>query len=192
MHIIDFLQKSELLLNRTLSNEVYSVIWLKHSCNCVLCIGGLLTLAGGVLFIFTYSNFARSLEGIEPQNLITNFVGVVIAIAIVLIGIIVMVTKIKSVNRWNKVVHLAKSQNKFTMKEMSVLSGVSEDRITPILVEAIVSGVLEGTVKGDAFSKETSAPSVISETAKVLVICPYCGAKTEQGIAKCQKCGADI
>ncbi len=27
---------------------------------------------------------------------------------------------------------------------------------------------------------------------KVLVICPYCGAKTEQGILVCQNCGADL
>ncbi|TET07953.1 MAG: hypothetical protein E3J86_11700 [Candidatus Thorarchaeota archaeon] len=28
--------------------------------------------------------------------------------------------------------------------------------------------------------------------AKVLVICPYCGAKTEQGITRCEKCGGDL
>jgi hypothetical protein len=133
------------------------------------------------------------LEGIEPQNLMTNFVGVVIAIIVILMGIASMVTKTRSVNRWNKVVSLAKSQTKFTMKEMSVLSHVPEDKITPILIEAIIAGDLEGTVKGDTFSKETTAPTtVVSDTAKVLVICPYCGAKTEQGIAKCQKCGADM
>ena len=26
----------------------------------------------------------------------------------------------------------------------------------------------------------------------VLIICPYCGAKNEQGILKCQKCKADL
>ena len=30
------------------------------------------------------------------------------------------------------------------------------------------------------------------EKGKVLIVCPFCGGKTEQGIAKCQKCGADI
>ena len=33
---------------------------------------------------------------------------------------------------------------------------------------------------------------LVSVDAKVFVICPYCGAKTEQGIVKCQKCGADL
>jgi hypothetical protein len=161
-----------------------------------------MTLAGGILFIFTYSNFARSLEGIEPQNLMTNFIGVVFAIIVILCGIGIMVTKRRSVNKWNKVVGLAKSQDTFTMKEMSVMSGVPEDKITPILIEAIVDGELEGSVKGDIFTKGTPKPAVTPiasgtttkerEVVKVLVICTYCGAKTEQGLAKCQKCGADI
>jgi len=29
-------------------------------------------------------------------------------------------------------------------------------------------------------------------TEKVLVICPFCGAKNEQGITKCGSCGAEI
>lgn len=31
-----------------------------------------------------------------------------------------------------------------------------------------------------------------SPDAKVLIVCPYCGGKTEQGLTKCQKCGADL
>lgn len=30
------------------------------------------------------------------------------------------------------------------------------------------------------------------EKQLVLVICPYCGHKNEQGITKCEKCGASI
>ncbi len=132
----------------------------------------------------------------------TNFVGVIIAIIIILIGIVIMVTKTRSVNNWNKVVGLAKTQDKFTMREMSAQSGVSEDKIVPILVEAIVANELEGSIEGETFTKGTPRPSVTPigsesttkerEVVKVLVICPYCGAKTEQGLAKCQKCGADI
>jgi len=29
-------------------------------------------------------------------------------------------------------------------------------------------------------------------TERVLVVCPYCGAKNEQGITKCQSCDADL
>lgn len=31
-----------------------------------------------------------------------------------------------------------------------------------------------------------------SETPKVLIICPFCGGKTEQGLLSCQKCGAQL
>ena len=37
---------------------------------------------------------------------------------------------------------------------------------------------------------EPSKERIITE--RVLVICSYCGSKTEQGITKCQKCGADL
>lgn len=37
---------------------------------------------------------------------------------------------------------------------------------------------------------ELTAPAL--PVAKVLIICPYCGAKNEQGILKCQKCKADL
>lgn len=30
------------------------------------------------------------------------------------------------------------------------------------------------------------------EKGKVLIICPFCGGKTQHGITKCQKCGADL
>jgi hypothetical protein len=45
--------------------------------------------------------------------------------------------------------------------------------------------------------KETKAfePEPIREriiTERVLVVCPYCGAKTEQGLLKCQNCRADL
>lgn len=39
---------------------------------------------------------------------------------------------------------------------------------------------------------EVVAEPTISKDAKVFVICRFCGAKTEQGIMKCQKCGADL
>ncbi len=42
-----------------------------------------------------------------------------------------------------------------------------------------------------ADSVERPTP-VSAAGAKVLVICPYCGAKTEQGILACQNCGADL
>ena len=45
---------------------------------------------------------------------------------------------------------------------------------------------------GPSTPRPESRPPVSEVGAKVLVICPYCGAKNEQGILKCQKCGADL
>jgi len=39
---------------------------------------------------------------------------------------------------------------------------------------------------------EMISEQVISKDAKVFVICPYCGSKTEQGIMKCRNCGAEL
>ncbi len=30
------------------------------------------------------------------------------------------------------------------------------------------------------------------KAARVFIICPFCGGKTEQGLTRCQKCGADL
>ena len=49
-----------------------------------------------------------------------------------------------------------------------------------------------------AFVKRGKTPSPgetplpISPDVKVLIVCPYCGARNEQGILKCQTCQADI
>lgn len=41
--------------------------------------------------------------------------------------------------------------------------------------------------------KDKTIPIIQSrETTKVLIICRYCGSKTEQGITNCHKCGAEL
>jgi len=61
--------------------------------------------------------------------------------------------------------------------------------------------MIELRMEGDTFVRSApstttySAPTTTTrerEIVKVLVICPYCGAKTEQGIGKCQNCQADL
>ena len=43
------------------------------------------------------------------------------------------------------------------------------------------------------WKKITEAGEEVAPTdVKVLIICPYCGAKTEQGLLKCQNCKADL
>ena len=67
---------------------------------------------------------------------------------------------------------------------------------------AIGKGRLKGHMEGDVFVRDSgvsathyTTPSTTTrerEVVKVLVICPYCGAKTEQGLSKCQNCQADL
>ncbi len=45
------------------------------------------------------------------------------------------------------------------------------------------------TVKKD-YSPESLREKIVTE--RILVVCPYCGAKNEQGILRCRACGAEM
>ena len=79
------------------------------------------------------------------------------------------------------------------MDEAAEKVGVSSKRAKEIIYEAVQTGDLTGTISGDTFTR--GQPAVIeriSEQTKVLVVCPACGAKNEQGLTSCQNCGASI
>jgi len=87
------------------------------------------------------------------------------------------------------------------MTELSNKTGASVKLVSEIVYDAIGKGQLSGRMEGDTFVRSVStgttyaAPSTTTrerEIVKVLVICPYCGAKTEQGIGKCSNCKADL
>jgi hypothetical protein len=59
----------------------------------------------------------------------------------------------------------------------------------PILI-GIVGGI--GLISAVLVKRSMDGAKKVASDAKVLIICPYCGSKTEQGITKCQKCGADL
>ncbi len=59
----------------------------------------------------------------------------------------------------------------------------------PILI-GIVGGI--GLISAVLVKRSMGGAKKVASDAKVLIICPYCGSKTEQGITKCQKCGADL
>jgi len=101
----------------------------------------------------------------------------------------------------SQVVGVASAHDSISMIELSNKTGASVKLTSEIVYDAIGKGILSGRMEGDTFVR--SAPSSTSysthstttkerETVKVLVICPYCGAKTEQGIGKCQNCQADL
>ena len=78
-----------------------------------------------------------------------------------------------------------------SINEISQKTGLPEDVVSSILYDAIGKGQLSGRMDGTTF-KRSGPVTGVSPDAKVLVICPYCGAKTEQGLSKCSKCSADI
>ncbi len=91
----------------------------------------------------------------------------------------------------DKVIGVVSAHDRISMTDLGKRTGLHEDVVSSIVYNAIGKGKLQGRMDGDIFKREGKATAV-SHDAKVLVICPYCGAKTEQGLSKCQKCGADI
>jgi len=55
-------------------------------------------------------------------------------------------------------------------------------RIFSLMKERYKLGGVENV--DEFFTNDTST--------KVLIVCPFCGGKTEQGLLTCQKCGADL
>lgn len=68
----------------------------------------------------------------------------------------------------------------------------------PLIIGIVAVVVIIGGVvafkrrKGREEDVEVAPEQAIPKDAKVLIVCPYCGAKTEQGLLKCQNCSADL
>jgi len=101
----------------------------------------------------------------------------------------------------SQVVGVVSAHDSISIDEISKTTGYSADTIRKIVYDAIGKGELHGRMEGGTFIRSApSAPAYEApgattkerEVVKVLVICPYCGAKTEQGISKCQNCQADL
>jgi len=99
-----------------------------------------------------------------------------------------------------QVIGVASSHDRISISEISGITGLDAKIVRDSLYAAIGTGRLRGKLEGDTFVRAATtttyaAPSTTTrerEIVKVLVICPYCGAKTEQGIGKCQNCQADL
>jgi hypothetical protein len=101
----------------------------------------------------------------------------------------------------SQVIGVASAHDSISMAELSRVTGVDEKHAREIVYDAIGKRQLDGRMKEDTFVRsESAAPTHTGlsstsrerEVVKVLVICPFCGAKTEQGLSKCQNCGADL
>ncbi len=100
----------------------------------------------------------------------------------------------------SQVIGVASSHDKISIDEISGITGLDVKVVRESIYDAIGTGRLRGKIEGDTFVRAAAtttyaAPTTTTrerEIVKVLVICPYCGAKTEQGIGKCQNCQADL
>lgn len=152
---------------------------MKSKWNCTSCFGFLLLIAAGLLFV---------ISGQASSPLGTIFATVILIIALSLI-----IIAFRTASQWNKVVGIVKAHKSITIQEATGKSGVKSDKVSNIIYGAIASGDLSGTIEGDTFSRKKDGVTVTTtQTAKVLVVCPFCGSKTEQGLTNCQKCGADL
>ncbi|TFG30891.1 hypothetical protein EU527_13800 [Candidatus Thorarchaeota archaeon] len=99
----------------------------------------------------------------------------------------------------SRIIGVASAYDSITISEISRITGIEESTVTNIIYDAIGKHQLSGKMSGNTFVRIGTTTYVTSagttkerEVVKVLVICPYCGAKTEQGIGKCQNCQADL
>ncbi|MBN2230041.1 MAG: hypothetical protein JW779_10685 [Candidatus Thorarchaeota archaeon] len=100
----------------------------------------------------------------------------------------------------SKIIGVASAHDSISISEICKITGLDEPLVRDTIYDAIGRHQLSGKMTGDTFIR--SGPSATAytsssttkerEVVKVLVICPYCGAKTEQGIGKCQNCQADL
>ncbi|MFW9850573.1 MAG: hypothetical protein ACFFF4_15685, partial [Candidatus Thorarchaeota archaeon] len=136
---------------------------------------------------FYILNVLQQPVGDTPIQLITT--GTIIAF----VGAICVYFQFSRVSKWNSLVRYANAQGEITMDAAGEKVGVSAKKAKDIIYEAVQTGDLSGTIRGDVFTR--GQPAVIeriSEQKLVLVVCPSCGAKNEQGLTRCQKCDAPI
>lgn len=101
----------------------------------------------------------------------------------------------------SQIVGVVSAHDNISIDEISKITGYSKPTVRNIVYDAIGKSELHGRVEDDIFIRSAPSapahgvPSITTkdgETVKALIICPHCGAKTEQGISKCQKCQADL
>ncbi|TFH07763.1 MAG: hypothetical protein E4H14_07785 [Candidatus Thorarchaeota archaeon] len=101
----------------------------------------------------------------------------------------------------SQVIGVASAHDSISIGEISGITGCDEKMVREAIYDAIGKGRLRGKMQGDTFIRAAattttySAPTTTTrerEIVTVLVICPFCGAKTEQGIGKCQNCQAAL
>ncbi|MHA2425381.1 MAG: hypothetical protein ACXAEF_11365 [Candidatus Thorarchaeota archaeon] len=166
---------------------------MKNRWNSISCFGMILFMIGiGIAGLFTLAywyilNVLQQPVGDTPLQLIAGG-GVM-----VFIGVICLYFQFSRVGKWNSLVRYVKAQGEVTMEEAGEKVGVSPKKAKDIIYEAVQTGDLSGTIRGNVFTR--GQPAVIervTEQTRVLVVCPYCGAKNEQGVTRCHGCDGAI
>ena len=85
------------------------------------------------------------------------------------------------------------------MAELSQRTGMSIEVVRDIVYDAIGKSQLVGKMEGEFFVRGRPVTTTYTPTStkereivKVLVVCPFCGAKNEQGTPKCHNCQASL
>ena len=179
-------------------------------------IGGVVALIGIILFLTGYNApaVARSRNGFIVGLLLMigsilvlagPFAGEDIGPAVAIGGVAVAII---SMFMWacfcsqgtgqmrTKILGIASGHESISVSDVSREAEVEEELVKEILYDALGKKEIYGKIEGEIFIRSapptTTYAAPTTEAARVLVICPYCGAKTEQGLTKCQKCGADL
>ena len=139
-----------------------------------------------------------------------------IAVIIAIPFLLLFVLQLRSGMRYNRVVRVLKAHGEISIDDLATETRIEKIKVKDILYDVIKVGGVRGIIKEDTFvpaaPKESrfrtaiprpkmptsSSPEARPEmkekiiTERVLVICRFCGAKTEQGLSKCQNCQADL
>ena len=148
---------------------------------------GIFTLVGGIITIIMSDGEQVALEA-----------AFFVASPVFFVLAFVAFRRRRAVSIETKVVGIARGHARVTMEELSQLAKLPVDKVRNALYSAIASGMIQGTIEGNTFVRSAPAAAMSGtstrerEVVKVLVVCPFCGAKTEQGLAKCQNCQADL
>ncbi len=179
--------------------------------------GFFMTIVGFVVLVTGYANpaVAQSKEGVGLAYLmiVASTLAIIGAFdpaslwMLALIGVVLTVLAVfmwpcfccsgKTKNR-DRVIGVANAHDSIAMNDLSQITGISVNIVRDIIYDAIGTGQLSGKMEGDTFVRgkpALAAPVTITkerEVVKILVVCPFCGAKNEQGTPKCHNCKASL
>ena len=178
----------------------------------VVILGLVLLFLGFIVAItgYTTPSVAQSKEGVSLAYLMI-FASILVVLWIVSVvgGVLLAISSLiiwpcfccqgKTKNR-DKVIGVASAHDSITVNEISKRTSLTANVVRDLLYDALGKGDIVGKMEGETFIRGRpttttyAKPSTTTtrEVVKVLVICPYCGAKTEQGLTKCQNCKADL